>query len=136
MKFNRDKRGWWAWTHQHHSTPTLKQKTKEQPNSPRILGLEVICVEAIKNVRKLELYCLEAMVKIVFTRTTSHTHIETLWPPTLFRETWIQIKLDLAHSHFLYNMLQHNIFCIILELFYLCYFYFYFQWLGRHPFLL
>ena len=33
-----------------------------------------------------------------------HTHIEPLWPPAPFRETWMEMKLGLAQSHFLYRI--------------------------------
>ena len=76
-------------------------------------------LEAIKKMRERELHCLEAMFGGTFyIGTVGHTHTETLWPPTSFREAWMEIKLGLAQSHVLHQIgYTITLFVQILELF-------------------
>ena len=51
-------------------------------------GLKVTdSVETIKKIRERDL-------RPLYIGTTGHIHIENLWPPTPFLETWMQIAIS------------------------------------------
>ena len=59
-------------------------------------------VEAIKKIREREVHRQEAMVGALSTPRPRVTHIPNPLPPTSFQETWMEMKLGLVQSRFLY----------------------------------